>query len=112
MHTTELGPEEIAALREALDDEHKAWAIYDQVLKDFGAVRPFSNILRSEARHIATLAGLFERYGVPMPANPWPGTVPRFPSLMDACEAGVAAEIENDQLYQRLLGRPAPSSVD
>jgi rubrerythrin len=103
MHATDLGPEEIAVLREALDDEHKAWAIYDQVLKDFGSVRPFSNIVQSEARHIAALAGLFERYGVPMPVNPWPGNVPRFASLKDACEAGVAAEIENEQLYQRLL---------
>lgn len=64
---------------------------------------PFSNIVQSEARHIAALAGLFERYGVPMPVNPWPGNVPRFASLKDACEAGVAAEIENEQLYQRLL---------
>lgn len=103
MHATDLGPEEVAALREALDDEHKAWAIYDQMLKDFGSVPPFSNIVQSEARHIAALAGLFERYGVPMPVNPWPGNVPRFASLKDACEAGVATEIENEQLYQRLL---------
>ncbi len=103
MHATDLGPEEVTALHEALDDEYKAWATYDQVLKDFGPVRPFSNIVRSEARHIAALTGLFERYGVPIPVNPWPGAVARFASLKDACEASVAAEIENEQLYQRLL---------
>ena len=35
---------EIHALNEALNDEHHAWATYDQVIADFGEVRPFSNI--------------------------------------------------------------------
>ena len=29
---------EIEALHDALDDEYKAWATYDQVITDFGAV--------------------------------------------------------------------------
>ena len=36
---------EIDTLLEALDDEYMAWAIYDQVISDFGEVRPFINIL-------------------------------------------------------------------
>jgi hypothetical protein len=31
---------EIAALHEALDDEYRAWATYDQVIADHGAVQP------------------------------------------------------------------------
>ena len=98
-----LDESEIAALNAALDDEYHAWTTYDQVIRDFGLVRPFSNIRDAEARHIDALLGLFERYGVPVPANPWPGRVERYPTLHDACIAAVAAEMANAALYGRLL---------
>ena len=99
-----LSEAEIRVLDEALDDEYKAWAIYDQVIADFGEVRPFSNIREAEARHIQALLGLFARYGLAVPDNPWPGKVERYASLQAACEAGVAAEVANAELYDRLLG--------
>jgi hypothetical protein len=99
----ELDRGEVDALNEALDDEYQAWATYDQVIRDFGEVRPFINIRDAEARHIEALAGLFERYGLTLPANSWPGRVPRHASLREACEAGVAAEVANGSLYERLL---------
>jgi hypothetical protein len=98
-----LAESEIRALHEALDDEYRAWATYDQVIADFGEARPFSNIRDAEARHIDALLGLFARYGLPVPENPWPGKVERYASLQAACAAGVAAEIENGALYLRLL---------
>lgn len=104
MATTTLSPEEVAALHEALEDEYKAWATYDQVIRDFGAVRPFINIRESEARHIAALAALFARYGLPLPRNDWAGRAPRFASVGAACQAGVEGEIENERLYRLLLG--------
>lgn len=94
---------EIAALQEALDDEYRAWATYDQVIRDFGEVRPFINIRDAEARHIQALHSLFSRYGLPFPTNSWVGKVPRYQSLKEACIAGVAAEIENNRLYDRLF---------
>jgi hypothetical protein len=100
---TSLTAQEIAALNEALDDEYRAWATYDQVMADFGEVRPFSNIREAEARHIDALVGLFVRYALPIPENPWCGQVERFPDLLAACEAGVSAEIENGKMYDRLL---------
>ncbi|HSQ69280.1 MAG TPA: hypothetical protein VLM41_04290 [Steroidobacteraceae bacterium] len=100
---TELNGTERRALEEALDDEYRAWATYDQVIADFGQVRPFSNIREAEARHIEALQRLFTAYALPIPGNPWPGRVERYASLQEACEAGVAAEIENGQLYDRLL---------
>jgi hypothetical protein len=99
-----LSDAEIHALNEALDDEYHAFATYDQVIADFGAVPPFSNIREAEARHIEALFSLFARYGLPVPANPWPGKVARYASLQAACEAGVAAEIANGEMYERLLG--------
>lgn len=99
----ELTQGEIRALHEALDDEFQAWTTYGQVIADFGEVRPFTNIRDAEARHIEALRGLFDRYGVPVPANPWAGKVPRYASVHEACEAGVAAEIANGALYEKLL---------
>lgn len=95
---------EIHALNEALEDEYLAWATYDQVIADFGEVPPFSNIREAEARHIDALCKLFACYGLPVPKNPWPGKVARYDSLQAACEAGVAAEIANGEMYERLLG--------
>jgi hypothetical protein len=101
----ELADIEIRVLHEALDDEHRAWAIYDQVIADFGEVRPFINIREAEARHIEALCSLFARYEVPVPVNPWLGKVERYASIQAACEAGVAAEIANGEMYERLLGQ-------
>jgi hypothetical protein len=100
---TDLNIAEIRALHEALDDEYRALATYDQVIADFGEVKPFSHIRDAEARHIEALRVLFNRYRVPVPENPWPSKVERYFSLQAACEAGVAAEIANAELYERLL---------
>ncbi|RPJ46331.1 MAG: DUF2202 domain-containing protein [Betaproteobacteria bacterium] len=94
---------EICALKEALDDEYRAWATYDQVIADFGEVPPFSNIRTAEARHIEALCALFAHYGLPIPPNSWPGKVERYADLQAACAAGVAAEIANGAMYERLL---------
>ena len=90
-------------LCEALDDEYLAWSTYDQVITDFGEVRPFSNIRTAEGRHIEALLELFARYGLSVPKNPWPGKVTRYKSLQEACAAGVAAEIANGEMYERLI---------
>jgi hypothetical protein len=100
---TVLTDTEIRALHEALDDEYRAWTTYDQVVADFGEVRPFSNIRDAEARHIDALRGLFVRYGLSVPENPWHGKVTRYPSIQAACEAGVDAETANGTMYERLI---------
>ncbi len=100
---------EIRALNEALDDEYRAWATYDQVIADFGEVPPFSNIRTAEARHIEALCALFVHYVLPIPPNSWPRKVERYADLQAACAAGLAAEIANGEMYERLLkasGRP------
>ena len=99
----ELDAQEAQALLDALDDEYKAHATYGQVILDFGPVRPFTNIVEAEARHIAALVTLFERYSVPVPPNPWRGKTPRYHSVDAACVAAVQAEIDNAALYDRLL---------
>jgi hypothetical protein len=99
----DLSAWEEEALRIALQDEYKAWSVYDQVIADFGAVRPFTSIQKAEENHIAALVALFEGYGLDVPANEWVGNVPTFDTLAEACEAGVQAEIDNAALYDQLL---------
>lgn len=98
-----LNANEAQALRDALDDEYRAWSTYDQVIKDFGEQRPFINIRDAEARHIEALRVLFERYGLDMPDNAYPGQVASFASVQEACIAGVQAEVDNAALYDRLM---------
>jgi rubrerythrin len=94
---------EVEALQMALDDEYKAWATYEQVIADFGAVRPFTQIQKAEENHIAALVTLFDRYGLEVPANEYPGSMPSFDTLAEACAAGTQAEIDNAALYDELF---------
>jgi len=100
----DLSGAEEQALLMALDDEYKAWALYDQAIDDLGSVQPFDSIQRSEQSHIAALVRLFERYGLVVPANQWAGTFAAFDSLEEACAAGVQAEVDNAALYEKLSG--------
>ena len=92
-----------AAMREALDDEYKARATYRAVIAAFGAVRPFVNIVEAEDRHAAALEALFARFGLSLPEDRWAGRVETPASLAAACAAAVAGEIENGEMYERLL---------
>ena len=98
-----LSDDEVSALHEALDDEYKAIATYDRVLADFGAIRPFANIVEAERRHVRALAEILDRDGLPLPASSWDDRAPRYESIQEACSAGVEAEIENSAMYDRLI---------
>lgn len=102
-YVSELDESEAEALFMALDDEFKAWSVYDQVVTDFGTAQPFTNIQRAEENHIAALVTLFDRYGLDVPVNTWADSVPHFDTLAEACEAGVQAEIDNAVLYDELF---------
>lgn len=90
------------ALLMALDDEYKAKATYSQVIEDFGSVRPFVNIKRSEERHIDALIPLLNKYGVAVPDNPYLGNIASYNSIKEACAGGVQAEIDNVALYDKI----------
>jgi hypothetical protein len=107
MGETYAGPlslQEVEGLLKALNDEYHAWAVYEQVIQDFGQVKPFVNIQRSEEKHIDALLRLFDKYDVPVPENAWIGNVPSFDSVQDACAAGLDAEIANVALYDEIFG--------
>ena len=97
-----LPAEVVAAITAGIEDEWHAYAVYAAVIEQFGAVRPFTNIQRAEAQHAAAWATIFERYDLPLPAQPtW--EIPEFASLADACAAAADAEIANMALYDEML---------
>ena len=92
-----------AALCQAIDDEYKARATYRAVIAVFGPVLPFSNIVQSEERHIAALSRHFHRFGWKIPNDLWHGTITAPDTVAEACRIGIQAEIDNAELYDRLL---------
>jgi hypothetical protein len=91
------------ALNEAIQDEYKACATYRLVIQKFGAIRPFINIIEAEKRHIQALIPLFRKYQLPIPVDCWEDKIQAPSSIREACLAGVKAEIENGEMYQKLL---------
>lgn len=92
-----------AILTEALNDEYKARATYQVILNKFGDIRPFSNIVASESRHIGALSVLLQKYGIPIPDDTWQAQAEAPASVLASCETGVEAEIENAAMYDRLI---------
>jgi hypothetical protein len=90
-------------LTEAINDEYKARATYRKVINKFGEIRPFINIVEAEGRHIEALLPLFSKYDISVPEDNWDSRIATPESILDACRAGVEAEIENAEMYNRLL---------
>lgn len=106
--TPKLTPAVVDAILTALDDEYHAEAVYAATLDKFGAdTRPFCNIINAERRHQAALIKLMDKYQIDVPANPYLTGDKPFDAIPDnlkeACEIGVAAEIENARLYDEDL---------
>jgi hypothetical protein len=91
------------ALLAALDDEYRSRAIYRVVIDTFGPVQPFSGIIRSEQRHIDALRSLLIARNLPVIGDPYAAGLPAPATLLEACQAGVEAELENVSLYDRLI---------
>jgi hypothetical protein len=91
------------ALIDAINDEYKARAIYQKVIDKFGAVQPFSNIIKAESTHIEELKPLFKKYGIAVPKDEWYKQVPEFATQKEACIAAVKAEIDNVKMYDGFL---------
>ena len=105
--TTALDPIAKQALITALagpEGEYAARAEYTAILAKFGAgVQPYANILEAEKKHIAALQQQCQKYGVPVPADPYLGNVTAPDTLLEAGEIGVVAETLNVAMYNDLL---------
>jgi rubrerythrin len=106
-----IDPGTAAALAEALDDEYRARAVYRKVIAKFGPVRPFVNIVEAESRHIEALLRQYAQLGLDPVPDTWSERVEAPATLKDACAAGVAAEVENAALYDRLIAQTRDQRV-
>jgi len=91
----------LLAMQDGLQDEYRAAAVYEAVLQRYGQVLPFSNIVRAERQHAASIAALFTARGFAVPTPEAQVEIPAFASVAAACEMGATAEVENIALYDR-----------
>ena len=99
---TPLSEIEVQGLQDAILEEFGAFNLYEAVIAQFGDVIPFNQIALSEQQHTNALIRQAEKYGVVVPANLGLTQPISFTTLTDACAAGVAAEIADAALYDRL----------
>ncbi len=90
-------------LRIAVYDEYHAYETYRKTIDTFGNVKPFANIMEAEIRHYSALIPLLEKYNVPVPIDNWYEKIELPDTLVECCEVGVAAEIDNVRMYDNLL---------
>jgi rubrerythrin len=91
------------ALRIAIYDECKAYEAYYKIIEKFGMVQPFVHIKESESRHYMALIQLMQKYNIEVPVNDWSSKIEAPHSFIEACELGVASEINNIAMYDNLL---------
>lgn len=90
-------------LRIAVYDEFHAYETYRKTIETFGNVAPFTNIMEAEVRHFSALEPLLVKYNVPAPVNNWYEKIELPNTLLECCEVGVAAEIDNIKMYDNLI---------
>ena len=96
----------------AIQDEYLAHSQYAAVLDTFGKVRPFSNIILSEERHISYLQPLFTDRGWDIPTDKSKELVVTPKTFTEALRSGVQAETDNIAMYEYFLQQPElPSDV-
>lgn len=93
----------VKVLNMAIEDEYKAYTVYQKVIEKLGMVRPFSMIIRAEETHIASLKSLFDKYGLTVPENNWSKKINVAATISENCQIGVDAEIANAKLYREEL---------
>ncbi|MCG3651875.1 DUF2202 domain-containing protein [Aliarcobacter butzleri] len=98
-------------LRIAVYDEFKAYETYSKIIEKFGLVQPFVNIKEAEAIHYSALIQLMQKYNIEVPFNNWATKVEIPNTLIECCEMGVAAEINNIAMYNNLLSYATDADV-
>ena len=95
----------------AIQDEYLARAEYALIITKYGSIRPFSNIIKAEERHISYLIPLFEHYGYDVPEDIADEYVIIPQDIKTSLELGVNAEIENIAMYESFLKKDLPEDV-
>ncbi len=86
------------ALNNALAQERYALATYKNVVARLGAYAPFTNIIASEAQHVATVTALMTAHGVTVPVSTVTGSASPA-TRAAACQLGVTTETNVIAMY-------------
>ncbi len=100
---TNLDAQTQQAMIDAINDEYHARAFYNAVMDKFGEIRPFSNIVHAETRHVKRWNQLFKQYGLPIPEDSFAGKIAAPETLQAACQMAIEAEIANVKMYDKFL---------
>jgi hypothetical protein len=95
----------------AIQDEYLARAEYVEIIQEYGSMRPFSNIVKAEERHISLLIPFFEQYGFEIPEDNVDEHVVVPDDVKTALELGVEAEMANIAMYEVFLKEDLPTDV-
>ena len=106
---TDLTIEEM--LTYAIQDEYLARAEYELIMAEHGSIRPFTNIMAAEERHIEWVAEIIGKYGYALPEDTAAEHVVLPESLRSSFETGVQAEIDNIAMYESFLQAELPGDV-
>ena len=100
---TPLTSQEADALERAILEEYGAYNLYQYIANTYDYGDLFAQIAQSEQQHISALIRQAEKYGMVVPENPGLTNPPVFTSQEEACQAGVAAEQQDADLYDELM---------
>ena len=95
----------------AIQDEYLARAEYQLIIEEYGSIRPFTNIMPAEQRHIEWVTELFNEYGYALPEDTAHMHVVLPEDLKSSFETGVQAEIDNIAMYESFLKQELPADV-
>jgi hypothetical protein len=95
----------------AVQDEYLARAEYELIIEEYGSIRPFTNIMAAEERHIEWVTELLNEYGYSVPEDTSRMYVVLPDDLSSSFETGVQAEIDNIDMYASFLQSDLPVDV-
>jgi hypothetical protein len=95
----------------AIQDEYLARAEYELIIEEYGSIRPFTNIMAAEERHIEWVTELLDEYGYFVPKDTANLYVALPEDLKSSFETGVQAEIDNIAMYESFLRADLPADV-
>lgn len=99
----ELRSDEVSGLLDALRALRRAHATSRQVIVDHGQVHPFVNLVAAQQHQIDAVIRVLDRHDVTVPPDTWPAPTDRSPTVLNACERGLATETGLSILFDRLL---------
>ncbi|MDN5302939.1 MAG: hypothetical protein PWQ60_2453 [Thermoanaerobacteraceae bacterium] len=98
-------------LRYAIEDEFLARSEYEAIIEKFGQVKPFTNIIKAEEKHISMLKDLYSKYNYKIPEDNSKDHIIIPQNLNDSFKAGVNAEIDNIAMYDKFLKQDIPDDI-